>query len=198
MDEQQKKNRRIILLIAGLSVLPLLLAWLFKLNPDWLSGSANRGQLIIPPVSTARSDLAGFDAFSRDNMKELHGRWVMVHVISGTQCSSECQAALHKTKQLWLMMSKDLTRIRRVVLLLNDVDVSSAAAWWRDDDRLLRATPAPALRDKLNAIASGKLSDGMLLLMDPLGNLMMQYQPGFDPYDVRDDLKKLLQVSQIG
>jgi hypothetical protein len=34
--------------------------------------------------------------------------------------------------------------------------------------------------------------------MDPLGNLMMQYDPGFDPYDVKKDLKKLLKISQIG
>jgi hypothetical protein len=34
--------------------------------------------------------------------------------------------------------------------------------------------------------------------MDPLGNLMMKYAPGFDPYKVRNDLSKLLRISQIG
>jgi hypothetical protein len=38
----------------------------------------------------------------------------------------------------------------------------------------------------------------MLLLIDPLGNIMMQYEPGFDPYKVKNDLMHLLRASQIG
>ena len=34
--------------------------------------------------------------------------------------------------------------------------------------------------------------------MDPMGNLMMQYEPGFDPYKVKSDLMHLLRISQIG
>lgn len=198
MNEQQKKNQRLILIIAIMSILPLALAWLFKLNPQWLSASTNRGQLITPPVVTERSEWTGFDAFSRDNIKELQGRWVMVHVIPDAQCAEECRDALHKSKQLWLMMNKDLTRIRRAVVLLADVDTNTAAAWWQDDDRLLRIKPEESLRQKILALGNSKLSSGMLLLMDPLGNVMMQYPSGFNPYDVKSDLKKLLQVSQIG
>ncbi len=51
---------------------------------------------------------------------------------------------------------------------------------------------------KSSAIQKSTVPDGLLLLMDPLGNLMMRYAPGFDPYKVKDDLKKLLAVSQIG
>jgi hypothetical protein len=40
--------------------------------------------------------------------------------------------------------------------------------------------------------------DGMLFLIDPLGNLMMQYEPGFNTYKVKDDLMHLLRISQIG
>lgn len=198
MNEQRKKNQRLILIIAGMSILPLVMAWVFKLNPQWLSAATNRGQLIVPPVLTERSEFTGFDAFSRDNMGELQGRWVMVHVIPEAQCAAECRDALHKSKQLWLMMNKDLTRIRRVVLLLADVNAATAAAWWQDDDRLLRVKPEESLRRKIEALGDVKLLSGTLLLMDPLGNLMMQYQPGFDPYDVKSDLKKLLQASQIG
>jgi hypothetical protein len=198
MDEQQKKNWRLILIIAAMSILPLALAWLFQHNPQWLAGSTNHGRLIIPPVMTERTEFNAFDAFSRDNMGELQGRWIMLHVIPGAQCTTECGEALLKTKRLWLMMNKDLTRIRRLVLLFGDVTPETAAAWWQDDDRLLRARPSETLIEKIKTIAGGKVEDGMLLLIDPLGNLMMQYPPGFDPYDVRDDLKRLLQVSQIG
>jgi hypothetical protein len=198
MSEHQKKNQRLILIIVGLSILPVALAWLFKFNPQWLSRPSNHGQLIVPPVVTERVEFTGFDAFSRENIGELQGRWVMINVIPEAQCGKECREALHKTKQLWLMMNKDLTRIRRVALLLNEVDAVTANAWWQDDDRLLRIRPVDSLLQKIKAIGNGRPADGMLLLMDPLGNLMMQYPPGFDPYAVRSDLKKLLQVSQIG
>jgi len=38
----------------------------------------------------------------------------------------------------------------------------------------------------------------MLLLIDPQGNVMMRYEPGFDPYKVKNDLLHLLKISQIG
>jgi len=84
------------------------------------------------------------------------------------------------------------------VLINSEVEQAIAQAWWKDDLRLLRAKPAKELLEKLNKIADSTIPEGMLLLMDPLGNLMMQYEPGFDPYKVKSDLKKLLKISQIG
>jgi hypothetical protein len=56
----------------------------------------------------------------------------------------------------------------------------------------------PALLAKLNKAREQGVVDGMLFLMDPLGNIMMQYEPDFDPYKVKSDLRKLLKISQIG
>jgi hypothetical protein len=41
-------------------------------------------------------------------------------------------------------------------------------------------------------------ADGMVFLLDPLGNLVLWYQDGFDPYGLLKDLKHLLKASQIG
>jgi hypothetical protein len=119
-------------------------------------------------------------------------------VISQKQCSDLCQQAIHKTKQLRLMMNKELTRIRRLVVILSDMDKEAAKLLWKDDLRLLRASAAPSLLQKLKTIRKADVPEGMLFLMDPFGNLMMQYEPGFDPYKVKTDLKKLLRISQIG
>ena len=199
MSKQLNRSRILILIVVAMSVIPFAIAWLMARNPEWLSGKyTNHGQLIIPPVVTERSELTGFDTFSRENLTQLNGHWVMINIIPGKECNMDCLAAIHSSKQLRLMMGKDLTRIRRVVLLMKQVDPAQAAHWWADDLRLLRARPGMTLQEKILKIRGGKIPDGMLLLMDPFGNLMMQYEPGFDPYDVKADLKRLLRISQIG
>ncbi|CAA9891772.1 conserved hypothetical protein [Candidatus Methylobacter favarea] len=198
MANQQKKNRLLILGIFGMSIIPFLIAWGIRQNPEILTGRTNKGQLITPPVPTERNDLTGFDQFSADNMAELFGHWLIVNVITDTDCNDKCQEAIYKTRQLQLMMSKDLTRTRRIVLIFKEVDPEIADHWWPEDRFLLKVKPSDALVEKITEIRQGAIPDGMLFLMDPLGNLMMQYESGFDPYKVKSDLTHLLRVSQIG
>ncbi|MDD1609079.1 MAG: hypothetical protein LUO95_00315 [Methylococcaceae bacterium] len=63
---------------------------------------------------------------------------------------------------------------------------------------LIKIKPTENLLKKITAIRKGNIPDGMLFLIDPLGNIMMQYEPGFDPYKVKNDLMHLLRASQIG
>jgi hypothetical protein len=63
---------------------------------------------------------------------------------------------------------------------------------------LIKLKPGDMLLKKISSLRSGNIPDGMLLLIDPLGNIMMQYEPGFDPYKVKNDLMHLLRASQIG
>ena len=198
MSKQQQKNRRTIVLLFAMSIIPFGIAWFLSANAEWLEKGTNQGILITPPVITETSEFLGFDAFSTKNMKELKGHWVLLNVLPNKDCNTVCQKAMHNTKQLRLMMNKDLTRIRRAVVIISDVDAEKAKKWWIDDVRLIRVKPALSLLNKLKTIRKEGIPDGMLLLMDPLGNLMMQYEPEFDPYEVKRDLRKLLRISQIG
>jgi len=194
MRNQKNKNHLLILAIFGMSIIPFLIAWGLKEHPQLLKGQTNNGQLITPPQTTERTDLTGFDQFSMDNMAELNGHWLLVNVIPNAGCNEACIEALHKTKQIRLMLSKELTRTRRIVMVLKDIAPETA----EDDPTLLRVKPNDAVAKKIATLRQGNIPDGMLLIMDPLGNLMMQYEPGFDPYDVKNDLMHLLRISQIG
>lgn len=198
MHNQKNKNHILILVIFGMSVIPFLIAWGLKENPQLLNGQTNKGQLITPPLTTERGDLSGFDRFSSDNMSELSGHWLLVNIIPNSGCNEACIEAIHKTKQLRLMLNKELTRTRRVALVLKNIAPEIADKWWQDDPTLLRIKASDGLIKKMTEIKQGTIPEGMLLLMDPLGNLMMQYEPGFDPYDVKSDLMHLLRISQIG
>ena len=198
MNKQLARNRLIILAVFAMSVIPFIIAWVLFQNPKWLETGTNQGQLIIPPVSTEIQDWQGVDDFSVKHMTELTGRWVMVNLVPGKKCMENCQEAIHKTKQMRLMLNKDLIRIRRVVVFLSGIDLKNAEVLWQKDTRLLRARPSQELLKKLLKISNGNIPEGMLMIVDPLGNLMMEYDPGFNPYDVLKGLKKLLKISQIG
>lgn len=187
-----------MLIIFAISVVPFMIAWVLKGNPLFIEGRINKGQLIEPVITTERGDLVGIDPFSADNIKELQGHWIMLNMVAGDDCDPPCREAIYKTKQLLLMMNKDLTRIRRTVLFFGAVNPDKIQSWLHDDKVLLRTKPSENLVKKLLERQRGLNSDGALLLMDPLGNIMMHYPPGFDPYKVKSDLSHLLRISQIG
>ena len=245
MNKQQNKNRRLILIIFGMTIIPFLIAWGLKENPNLLKGTTNRGQLINPPISTERTDFISFDTYSAENMNELVGHWLIVNVIPGLACNEVCLDALLKTKQLRLMLNKELPRTRRVVMLFKEPNEVVANEWWLKDtllwrlrntkntednliflsllheenkiegkliDRLIvnenrefalkseliRVKSSAGLAKKITDIRKNNIPEGMLFLIDPLGNIMMQYEAGFDTYKVKDDLMHLLRISQIG
>ena len=246
ITKQQQKNRLLILAIFGMTIIPFLIAWGLNEYPGLLKNTTNSGQLITPPVTTERADFTGFDPFSVENMAELPGHWLIVNVIPNTGCNEVCLDALLKTRQLRLMLNKELPRTRRVVIVFKEQATDAANQWWLKDtllwrlrltknpaddalflsllraenklddalitkligaeDRefalnsdLIRVKPSAGLVKKMTAIRQGNtIPEGMLFLMDPLGNLMMQYEPGFNPYKVKDDLMHLLKISQIG
>lgn len=243
---QQQKNRLLIIGVFALSIIPLLSAWFIKNNTQLLTNTTNNGHLITPVISTQKDDLRGIDDFSSANIKELTGHWLIVNIIPNSSCNAVCLEAILKTKQLRLMLNKDLSRTRRVALVFNNIAKTTAQQWWLKDSLLwrlyqdkqttddhalfirlhdeeypldehlitrligqenreralrsdlIRVQPTPALINKINLLHQGSLPEGMLFLIDPLGNLMMQYEPGFDPYKVKNDLLHLLKISQIG
>lgn len=245
----QHRNRLTILVIFAMTIVPFLIAVVIKANPQWLGESqTNYGQLISPVIPTERADFVGFDEFSKNNMAELPGHWLIVNVIPEAHCNVVCLEALLKTKQLRVMLNKELMRTRRLAIVFANPVQEVAGQWWlkdslmwrlqqgeqkdnqenralyqqllaeqnRLDDRLIarlvgtdnreyalnsdliRVTPNESIRNKILTATQGKLPDGMLLLMDPLGNLMMQYPADFDPYKVKNDLMHLLKTSQVG
>lgn len=243
MIDQQLKNRLTIVGIFALSVIPLLLAWMLGKSVSQLSGTMNKGQLIAPVITADYADFKGFDEFSIKYIRELKSHWLIANVITAKPCSAVCLDALIKTKQLRLMLNKELSRTRRVVLMFEEIPADEARQLWLKESvlnylskqdanlyktllqpqnvlptevlaklqaespqspvgfgntDLLRICLSESLKNRLLNLRNGKIPEGMLFLIDPLGNVMMQYEPGFDPYKVKSDLMHLLKISQIG
>ncbi len=237
MTDQKKKNQRTIIILALMTIIPFSFAWYLTTDPDFKPGSTNKGDLIIPLITTERTELQGIDPFSIKNIDELKGHWVMLNIIPAEQCNKVCANAIHATRQIRLMINKELTRVRRAVIIMQGEqqkdylswkeqgdhvlkletaefrklgepenpddsllksNTENIVSWWDEDYRLLKVKPSAALAEKIKSLLGADMAAGQLILMDPLGNLMMQYKSGFDPYAVKRDIKKLLRISQIG
>ena len=55
----------------------------------------------------------------------------------------------------------------------------------------MRTNADPSLRPEA-------LPAGGFYLVDPLGNLVLYFEPGMNPKDMVADIKRLLRISQIG
>ncbi|QWF70411.1 hypothetical protein KEF85_13870 [Methylomonas paludis] len=198
MNTQLKKNRILIIVIFAMSIIPFLIAWYLAKNPAALRLGASNGDLITPPLPIAISEFSGYDPFSAEKINELQGHWVLVNLVPNNQCGPVCEDALYKSRQLSLMLGKDIPRIRRAAIVMAKNAQPVFSADWQTDGRLLKVEISSELSAKLQAIAGQSITEGMLFIMDPLGNLMMKYPVGYDPYKVRNDLSKLLKISQIG
>ena len=190
------QSRALIVVIALTAVVPFTLAWYYARHPELIEKTSNYGSLIQPVRQLDYVGLLSKPLSAVDELAQIRGRWVLLQVAVG-DCGPECAETLHKTHQGWLMLNKEMPRVKRLLL----VEPSSGAAdspAVKGDDALLIAGSDPAVMRELAAALGKQLKDGMVVLLDPLGNLVLWYDGGFDPYKMVKDLKHLLKASQIG
>ena len=190
------QSRALIVVIALTAVVPFTLAWYYARHPELIEKTSNYGSLIQPVRQLDVVSLLSKPLRTLDELGQIRGRWLLLQAAAG-DCGPECADTLHKTHQGWLMLNKEMPRVKRLLL----VEPSSGAAdspAVKGDDALLIAGSDPAMMRELAAALGKPLTDGMVVLLDPLGNLVLWYDGGFDPYKMVKDLKHLLKASQIG
>lgn len=190
------RSRAVIAVIALLTIVPMLLAWYYASHPELISKRSNYGRLIVPPVPIDRSELTALPA-SPAPISDLEGHWVLIQ-IGSEGCGTSCIETLHKTHQSRLMLNKEISRVRRMVVLPEDKTGWIPSTEDQQDESLLIVAVKAETLKKMAGAAGEPLREDALLLMDPLGNLMLDYPAGFDPYGLVKDLRHLLKVSQIG
>ncbi len=179
-------------LIAAIALIPFLLARYYAQHPQLIAKRSNYGTLITPAQPLAYEDL-----LASSGLQQAKGRWIRLQILpSGAACGAACRETSHTTRQIHLLLNKDIVRVRRLILSGNPDFVQGGGD--KDDPDLLRGLATPVLSETLTQVLGRPLEEGMLILIDPFANAMMWYPPGFDPYGVLRDIKHLLRASQIG
>lgn len=190
MSEKKTTWARLqMLVIAAVFLGPLAVAtWMYYGGAFTPEGRTNHGALLEPIVNVVA-------ALPESTIAELgDGYWLLIYA-SNDACAAECKQALYTIRQLRTMLGKEMERLRRVFL---HGDTAPDTVFLEHEHAGLIAVSDKDLTELLYKKKPAALPAGGYFLMDPLGNLVMYFQPGLDPSLMVEDIKRLLKLSRIG
>lgn len=180
-------NRLVLLLIAGVFVLPIIIAWLLTAGVfDWRpQGMLNHGTLFAPPIDLHRLESSPASA----PLRELPpADWAIVFV-SDDPCDDACRAILAELSAIRLVIGNNGTRVSVFGLFATPQPETA-------ERQLIDPGLVAGIRAGLAAQA-GAPSLPLVGYVDWRGQLMMHFPPDAPPQDIKSDLKRLLSASAI-
>jgi len=172
---------------------PVIAAWFFYLNPEYLpTGRTNKGELIAPvvalPADLALSTQDGTD-FSRDL---LAGKWTLVYLAGGT-CDDACRDQLIVLRQIRLALGESQRSVERL-LVLTDATATDLARELSAEFAGMRIALGGVRLPGL--LGKGAAALDRIYILDPMGNLMMRYAADALARDTLEDMEHLLKASK--
>lgn len=183
----QKRNRRTLLLILGLSLGALAVAGALRFSGWRPAGHVNKGQMLQPygDLREYSPTLTDGTAYRWDASPRTW-RIVAAPKECGGARKAQCLQLLEGLDKVWRIMGRHADRVHVLWIGTAPVDVSSLR-----EVHLLRPDPR-----MMAALAGHDDTRGdPAWLVDPNGFVVMRYAPGFDPGDLRADLAKLLRIN---
>ena len=199
----RNKNRRSLILLAVLFILPLLAAWfiLKNINTFAPSGTRNYGELVRParPLSDFTLQQSNGEKFG---LKEMRGKWNVIY-FGGNDCNKLCQEAISKVHQARLGQGADMHRVRDLYINIESGPMSAKSIDFlkkAPDFSVLRGSAAEInnLLAQFQATGVSPKEEGTIFIVDPHANIMMTYKKTSYVRDLLKDLERLLKYSQIG
>ncbi len=205
MDESQIKarnrSRLSLILLVLVFVAPIILAFIVSKNKSLQpENTKNYGELVQPA-----SPLPEFSIKTIDDkpftLQDMQRKWSLVYLADG-QCDNACQESLVKMRDARLAQSGEALRVQ-YYLVFTAPPVADGLTGILEQHPRLNILQAGESSDILLKTFQGSVhgqasQTGNVYLVDPIGNVMMYYPPGFKGNGLVRDLKHLLHWSQIG
>jgi hypothetical protein len=168
---------------------PLILAtWMYSTGRLQPAARTNHGELLLPIV-----ELEAFLS-NLEDLKDTQPAWRLLYM-DMAECDAVCTAALHRQRQILLMLGKEMNRVSRLFLHgSGSADKVSRG----DEDVGLITINNKGLAELLEAKRPSEIPAGGIFLINPLDNLIMYFSPDLTPGDIANDLRYLLELSSIG
>ena len=197
------KGQRSLLIMAAIFIGPMLLAYILVNNMHFFGdfNTRNHGELIDPAkplqdVTLSRTNGGEF------KLSDLRNKWVMVY-IGTASCDSKCSENLYKMRQSRLAQGGELKRITRLYISVDGKPSGTLQNVLAEHQGLEVVYGSSSQIQQVlkqfdltrQAVADEKVG---MFIVDPLGNLVMRYQTGFEAKGLVKDLSLLLKASYIG
>lgn len=203
MSNKINKGRRQLLLLIAFFVAPIILAIvMYNTMPEGgPSKTKNYGDFITPARPLTDVSLIS-ESGKEFKFSDLKKTWIMIY-IGDAECGKKCAESLYKMRQSRLAQRGEHLRIKRLY-------ISTSGKAKESLKKILKEHPGLELvsgnTTNINAVLeqfkienkSPAKSANRIYLADPLGNLMMSYEDGFDATGLVKDLTLLLKISRIG
>jgi len=159
----------------------------------------NYGTLVQPQRPTPATQdlrLRTLDGQAFD-LRTLRGKWLLLSA-DRADCPPACARKLFILRNSHASQGKNVERIQRVWLILDEAPVPQTVLDAYVGTVFLRADSAQVAAFLTPQDADQTLLSTAMWIIDPLGNLMLQFPPDADPIGVRKDIAKLLFSSRVG
>ncbi|MDX1281438.1 hypothetical protein [Shewanella colwelliana] len=181
MNSPKKNGAKPLIILLLVFVLPVIVAKLVLSMNLYHGGATNTGELLTPDTNYA--------SLRMDNPWPQH--WQVIYLLP-KHCDDRCLDRLYILQQSHIALGRDQDRIKPIVLLQPDSDLTALSNFNFDTAQAN------------NAIAA-MLTNQALIIVDPLGALVMRY-PEVANKDAQilqgkamvTDLRKLLKLSRVG
>lgn len=195
---QAKSNRQTLVLVLLVFIIPSAAALLMYITGWRPSATQNHGELIQPVRPVADREMQAIDG-KTVKFSETQGKWTMVY-FDTSSCSESCMKKLYFMRQIHHSQGKNMDRIQRLFIVTDPAGMKSLNGRLNDYPDLRVWTAGQAELSKLKQHfgiddTAADVTDKNIYLVDPRGNLMMQYLPGTEPAGMRKDLERLLKYS---
>jgi cytochrome oxidase Cu insertion factor (SCO1/SenC/PrrC family) len=172
MQVHSPRSSKKLLLLIVVFILPVIISTILYFFHDHFNfKTTNHGILLKQPIDVSYL----YSSMPEGKLK----KWRVLYVDSGI-CNAACEKNNYQLHQVQKALGKEGDRIQ--VISVNGKNTMLAQL----EQVFSRQTHSQfVVMDKI-------------YLVDPLGNLFMYYSASTDPMNVLNDLKKVLEVSQIG
>lgn len=163
--------------------------------------STNYGKLLDPqrPVPSAQTLGLKTEDGQPFDLASLKGQWVLATADQGA-CPESCVTKLFILRNSHASQGKNVERLSRIWFVTDDAPIPDQIREAYQGTIIVRADPeklAGFLTPNASQPAEQALAAPMWII-DPLGNLMLEFPADADPVSVRKDISKLIYNSRIG
>jgi cytochrome oxidase Cu insertion factor (SCO1/SenC/PrrC family) len=196
-------SRQALVLLGLIFLAPTFVAWVMHHSSEegWQPDvTTNRGNLVHParPLEMP-ADMANDGVSLQDY---LQGKWTLLY-IGNADCGETCRNNLYKMRQVRVAQNENMKRVQTLFLLNADSIPGELAGFLAQEHKdmavaLPSAAQSATIEPQFRVDETPVREAQRVYIVDPLGNLMMYYQPDADARGMLKDLQKLLKYSKIG